>query len=257
MKSISCIIPVFKLDDGQNWERFCTLIESLALAAKPLIPKYYELIIVNDDPECKKSAEITKLLSKIGMIEFTKVLTNSQNMGQAYSRNKGGNEAHKEYLHFIDQDDFVNDVFYNALNNDAKVDMYIANPMFYLENSRKIIAGTTFFSRLLYKKTSHLGDLWPLLLSNIAYSPGQIIIKKSKFIAAGRFPLLEYRGSDDYALFYNLALLNQINTSYMKTAVFFYRIHMNQNIKILNMDNSIREFFSITKTKSFRERFIK
>lgn len=257
MKSISCIIPVFKLDDGQNWERFCSLIGSLALAAKSLIPDYYEVIIINDDPECKKFAEITTLLSKVGMIEFSKVLTNSQNMGQAYSRNKGSSEAHKEYLHFIDQDDFVNNVFYNALNNDTKVDMYIANPMFYLENSQKIIAGTTIFSRRMYQKTSHLEDLWPLLLSNIAYSPGQIIIKKSKFIAAGRFPILEYRGSDDYALFYNLALLNQTTTSFMKTAIFFYRIHMNQNIKILNMDNSINEFFASTVTKSFREKFIK
>lgn len=257
MKSISCIVPVFNLDSGQNWERFCTLIKSLSRAARSFIPKYFEVIIINDDPKSNKTIEISCLFSEVGMKECLRMLSNSLNMGQAYSRNMGSYEAANEYLHFMDQDDYINESFYSALNYDSEIDFFIANPVFYLENSNKEIVASSFITRMMYKRASHLNQLWLLLFSNIAYSPGQVIIKKTKFIEAGRFPELKNRGSDDYGLFYNLAINNIVTIFYMKTAVFVYRIHGNQNSKILNMNNSINEFFADIRATTFREKMIK
>jgi glycosyltransferase involved in cell wall biosynthesis len=257
MHTISCIIPTYDLDSSMNWDRFCILLDSLARAAKRLIPDHYEIIVVNDDPQCERMREVGQLLLELGLSECTKILFNEHNMGQAYSRNKGGDEAKNEYLHFIDQDDYIGGTFYDAMDDVTAKDVYIACPVFFIENQNREKPAISLLTRIMYERALCLHDIWPLLFSNIAYSPGQVVIRKAKFLEAGCFPALRNRGSDDYGLFFNLTFHTHTSVSYMKNARFYYRIHGNQNSKILNMSDSINEFFESFSSDSFRESVIK
>lgn len=201
MKYISCIIPVFNLNSAGNWNRFCDLVKSLAIAAKPYLPEYFELIIVNDDPQCRRKEDIMTLIESFGLEQNLKLLSNEVNMGQAFSRNRGCEFASNEYLHFIDQDDYVNECFYSKLESGSGRDIYIANASFHVEKNHKEVTAISFLTRMLYSKAAFLKHLWPLLVSNIVYSPGQVIVKKELFFACGGFPVLENLGSDDYAFF--------------------------------------------------------
>lgn len=257
MKTISCIIPIYNLVSADNLRRFEKLIDSLCRAAMNLRLSSLEVVIVNDDPCHDMSENIRRCFKDCTAVENWQIITNDENKGQAYSRNVGAEAAKGQFLHFIDQDDYVNELFYAEWEKNYERDVFISNAFFYLEKSNRLVKAINPLARALYRNAKSLSGLWPLLVSNMVYSPGQVVMTKSVFLGAGKFKVLENRGSDDYALFYRMIMSNRFESAYSEKAIFYYRIHTDQSSRSTRTDKSVREFFEGIEPKTSKERLIK
>ena len=182
---------------------------------------------------------------------------NDINKGQAYSRNVGASLASGKYLHFIDQDDYISDDFYASyMQQQGNADFYIALP--YFDKDGIIKQAYTEYLKNAYKNARYFSDLWYLLLSNIVYSPGQLIMSKSAYDSVGGFPVLEKKGADDFALFYKLVFSGKnYKVSFIPESSFYYRIHSQQNSKLSSTNDSACEFLSQVKPIGIKQNVVK
>ena len=255
MKNISCIIPVYGLTIGENTKYFNDLIHSLSIALEKLKGRF-EIIIVNDDVARIPKESIMCVLASYGLLGHVIYVENETNRGQAYSRNVGVAHSSYDFFHFIDQDDFVSDNFYEEFNmSDVDTDIFISKPFFFKNN--KIFPAYTKWLNIVYKNASKMNDLWYLLLSNVVYSPGQVIMSKSSYYKAGSFPVLHNRGADDFALFYRMVFSSTcFSVRYMAYSSFYYRIHSQQNSKQSSTNESVLEYFKGYQADSLKEKII-
>lgn len=94
---LSIIIPVY------NMEAY--LMRCLnSVLKQDLSQNEYEIICIDDD-SCDKSLEILNQYKNQN--ENIKILVNETNRGQAFSRNRGIEEAKGEYIIFVDADDAI------------------------------------------------------------------------------------------------------------------------------------------------------
>lgn len=242
-KSVSCIIPIYGIVSEESKFFFGQLIQSVASAAKYLADRF-ELIIVNDDKERISRKFVIDICSDCGFCSDSVLyFENKENLGQAYSRNIGAFNAKYDYLHFIDQDDFISENYYDCIDDKSEdKDIIISVPYFYKNSQIK-----RAYTRLLiksYYSAKEIGDLWYLLISNVTYSPGQILISRSAFSRSGGFPILDHKGADDFALFYNLIFKNThpVSVRFERRCSFYYRIHNSQNSKLTGTNESVMEF---------------
>ena len=253
---LSCIVPIYGLSRGENARFFDELVRSISLAAAPLGDQF-ELVVVNDDKERVAKKDIIDICSKHGLSKRTIYTENISNKGQAYSRNTGAKIAKGDYMHFIDQDDSVSENFYEPLfdSSTIKKDIIISTPFF--NKGGEIIKAYTKLLLNSYKRSNKLKDLWFLLLSNIVYSPGQILVSRNAYEKSRGFPVLKYRGADDFAFFYRLVFeVDNISTLFVPESSFFYRIHSQQNSRISSTNESACEFLHMNKPQSLKQRVI-
>ena len=196
-----------------------------------------KIILVNDSPEYKLSDHI-----KIEKFPFSfLLLENEKNMGQAYCRNLGLENATTEFIHFIDQDDLLDNSFYKymILINDCM----IANCQIFNEKKTRSLYKRTRI--LIYEYYKSLGKLkWFLYFDNIILSPGQAVYKTEIIRIVGGFPNLTNFGSDDYGLMLRLSL-KDIPYSFNHMSKFMHRLHSEQGKNKLNMDDSRNEVFKM------------
>ena len=142
---ISCIIPIYGLNVGDNAKFFADLMHAISVASAPLGEKF-ELIIVNDDKERISKQLITELCTRYGMGKKLVYMENETNKGQAYSRNVGALVSSGEYLHFIDQDDYISDDFYSEmLKSGNNAEIIISKPFFAKDDeTRKAYTGLLY-----------------------------------------------------------------------------------------------------------------
>lgn len=255
MNSISCIIPIYGLTTGNNQRYFENLLLSLSKSLECLIGNY-DIIIINDDRTRISSSLVFSLCEKYNLRDSVRYFENMDNKGQAYSRNIGASYANSEYLYFIDQDDYISLNFFNSFcNSTENSDLYIAKPYFNI-GDLKIVKAYTFVLFLFYYFHRKLSSLWPLLASNLAYSPGQVLIKNSCFKEAGGFPVLANKGSDDFGLFFNMIFTMNLNYSFMSHSKFIYRVHPQQNSKHCDMTASVKEFLDSVNSNSIKTKII-
>lgn len=252
---LSCIVPIYGLNCGENIIFFNELICSISLASAPLGDQF-ELVIVNDDKERVAKNDIIDICAKYGLDKKTVYAENIINKGQAYSRNVGANLAKGDYLHFIDQDDSISDNFYvTLLESDKLKDIIISTPYFKMGGGIK-----KAYTKLLlntYKKSGCTKDLWYLLLSNIVYSPGQILMSRNAYEKSGGFPILEHRGADDFAIFYKMVFGEEsISTIFIMENAFYYRIHSQQNSRKESTNLSACEFLYTQKPQTIKQKII-
>lgn len=258
-KSISCIIPLYGVLKDENWLRFELLIESIYKATINLSREQFELILVNDEPEIsdKLRRSVKELLHKYEYNLPFFYVSNSSNSGQGVSRNIGASIARMNYLHFIDQDDFISPNFFECFFKSPNFfDVYLAPAQFYIEPTNIVKAAGTLLLDSYYRSVTRFQSLWLLLFSNIAYSPGQILLMKDVFNKNKGFNVLSNYGSDDYGLFYRLVFYNKLSFSYMDSSIFFYRIHAKQNSRNCSMSKSVSEFISSIHPTNFKEMII-
>ena len=247
MISFSIIIPVYNLLDSNSLQYFDKLVNSICCNLKSDFVRscFKEIIIINDNPNQSVEKEVSDIFNKYHIREFS-IYTNHKNCGQAFSRNKGASLAVGDYLHFIDQDDFVSDCFYEKIlsrlsNSEEKVIISKLN-LFYSDSSdcfdpyRKL-------TLKLYNNSKSINDLKIMMLSNIANSPGAYLVEKELFLDVGGYVNLRNYGTDDWGFFYKLICLKNILFFFCEDAIFYYRIHPNQSIKKLDMKASLREQF--------------
>ncbi|HUX95578.1 MAG TPA: glycosyltransferase family 2 protein [Bacteroidales bacterium] len=244
MKSFSIVIPVFNIEFENNTEYFRVLISSISRNCRNITvkDKLNEIVIVDDNGDSNLKEAFDVIFTQENLREKLIYIQNAKNEGQAQSRNIGCTFASGEYIHFIDQDDYISDDFYSLIINHLD-DIVIGRPHLYLDRLGYEIPYTKATYRKKLKQTEKLRKLWVLLISNFAVSPGQYLIKRSVFNLADGFPVLKSRGSDDYGLLFKLAAKN-VNMRYIDNAAFFYRIHSAQNRNNSQLKNSVIEFFN-------------
>lgn len=255
MKSVSCIIPLYGLTAGDNLRFFKELLVSVRQASQPFSGNY-EVILVNDDRNRISEEDVLGWCHECRLSDRVKYIENEENGGQAYSRNIGAAHATYDYLHFVDQDDYISPDFYDPfLKAKEASDFYISTPCFDKDGDKR--PAYTPLLKGAYGCAKEISQLWYLLFSNIVYSPGQLVMSKASYEQAGGFPVLNHRGADDFALFYKLVFSGRRYTvSYMAKSKFYYRIHAQQNSKLSSTGVSACEFLGSQNTVGFKQRAI-
>lgn len=249
MNTLSIIIPVYHLLDNKNKIYFDILIQSIAqnLQSTYTHKRFSEVVIINDCPEEDIEKFIYSVFTKYN-IPRSIIRNNQTNKGQGCSRNIGASLASGNYLHFIDQDDYISQDFYSILLRAIeKENAQIAFSGFnlYNMNTGKYFNPFRPQTTRMYTKAKSLTDLKIFLMSNIAVSPGQYILSKSLFENVGGFADLQNKGTDDWGIFYSLNIQHPDTIiTFRSEAVFTYRIHNTQNRKSLDMKASLSEMFS-------------
>ena len=255
MKKVSCVIPVYGLCSGDNYLFFDELLKSLSKASRSL-GNQYELIVINDDKNRVTKQSVIEICAKYGLKNVLVYKENEHNSGQAFSRNEGASLATGEYLHFIDQDDYISDDFYDLLlASSSNKDLLIATP--YFSKDSIVMKAYTNLLTFTYGRAKTICELWYLLISNIVYSPGQALISKRSFDMGGGFPVLEKRGADDFAFFYKLVFGEiSVSVAYSKKSSFYYRIHSQQNSKLSSTNDSACEFLENYYPSDIKQRIV-
>ena len=252
---LSCIIPIYGLSSGENHRYFEDLLCAISIASAPLGDEF-EMIVVNDDKDRISRQDIMALCKKHGIENKLVYKENVTNRGQAFSRNIGASIASGEYLHFIDQDDYISDNYYSEiLKSGDETSIIISKP--YFSKDDEIKRAYTGLLQAAYRHAYYLKDLWYLLISNVVYSPGQMLMPKKYFDSVGGFPVLSHRGADDFALFYNLVFGgDKIPVKFNSESIFYYRIHSQQNSKLSSTNLSACEFLSTHRPANLKQQIV-
>ena len=243
MKNFSIVIPIYKIELENNFDYFIQLINSISRNCinVNIKKKLNEIVIVNDQVEKELKDIIENIFEKENLLKKLKYIQNAQNYGQAKSRNIGFLHTTGEYIHFIDQDDFIDENFYTNLIDQSEA-ILVGSPHLFLNSKQLEInyINNRYIRKL--SNTKKISDLWLLLISNFAVSPGQYLISRKEFLRISGFPVLTNKGSDDYCLLFKLASI-EASIKYCDKAVFFYRLHEMQNRNSSNLKKSVIEFF--------------
>lgn len=240
---LSIVIPVYKML-LKHQKHFVELVASLnkSLAHAPSLA-LKELVVVNDFPEEDVSEFTNRVCTELGLGTALILLQNTERLGQDGSRNRAFEHTTGQYIHFIDHDDWVSDSFYEVLfQTQTGQDVLMGELTLYASYTQEYQASWKKYTSKLYQKANTLADLSWFLLSNIAVSPGQYVIKREAFENVGGFPVLANKGSDDYGLMFLLAQKNA-TLNYQPKAQFLYRLHENQGLHYLDLNKAVAEFF--------------
>ncbi|MDP5274721.1 glycosyltransferase family 2 protein [Chengkuizengella axinellae] len=225
MKGISVIIPYYK---GEKYikETIETVNRALEISSMN-----YEIIIINDSPEEDISRYLI-LSSKL------RIINNQLNEGIAYSRNKGKKLANYSHLHFIDQDDWIEENFYKKVYSyiQKSYDAIIFN--YNLCEKNKL---TTGYNLLFSQYIKILSPKQMFKYGNFFKTIGQLIVKKEAF---SEFIETETMGSDDAYLFIDLFWNRKSKKiKYIKEPLFNYRVHENNYTEKTDFFKSSAECF--------------
>lgn len=180
---ISVIIPLFqgKKYVGKLLENLTSCYQKKELKNRCEM----EIIFVNDDPREQKINN-----GFFESYEFTVyMIENEKNYGIHYSRIKGLEKAKGNYIHFLDQDDSIDEMYYTSqLDYMTECDVVICNGM-YREN-RLIIYDKKMEEQITDK------EQYFSVLSGIV-SPGQALIKKEYIPNAWKENVLTGNYCDD------------------------------------------------------------
>ena len=250
---LSIIVPVYNIDNDIKFSLLNRLCDSLKIAILRTEDYSFEVIFVNDSTK-KSMYNIESCVQKNfeGLADVF-FLTNKKNMGQAFSRNLGRQYATGDYLHFIDQDDWVSEDYYLGIDGSSAI--FISDV--YLTDGKTKLKYMKVWSRNVFQRNKTLKSLWWLLLVNICVSPGQYVIRAKVFDQVGGFTDLYHRGSDDYALLYKLCFSKfPVNIAHMASTFFYYQSEF-QTSKTLSITESVNEFFSSVEVSGFKQRILR
>lgn len=149
-----------------------------------------EIIFVNDSPDEKIS------LYDIEYKVDVKVISNERNYGIHYSRALGLSYSKAKYIHFLDQDDYILEDFYEkTLNSIKDNDVLVSNCILEKNNDEK---------RILYRNKIELNNVKRpylyIFLDDRIISPGQCIIKRESIPLFWTKNIMQQNGSDDFLL---------------------------------------------------------
>jgi glycosyltransferase involved in cell wall biosynthesis len=241
---ISIIIPFYK-----NKSRLLILLNSLYVSyckseVKPLV----QIIIVNDSPPINISKEINSFINELYFDTITiEMISNRKNKGVAFSRNFGRSLAKGKFLTFIDQDDYVEEIYFNEISKltNESFDICILNAFHVWENYNIKIKMYTY---------SPAFTLSNLLKNSEIITPGLLIFKNEWFVFNFDCYDLNAPGSDDWALYLNICNTTIPLIKFIKKPIFNYVTH-NDNVSsnklnlikssILTLNNFQPKYFHV------------
>ncbi len=223
---LSIIIPFYK-----NVEHLARLLRSLKIAHEKIGAKNaFEIIVIIDSPDDSINSVHNLIVNEIGLNSAIqiKVFKNDKNLGVSSTRNIGIENSTGDFIHFIDQDDEVDEDFYKlTFPKLSNCDFLLTNCLFVEDNVR---------FRLFY--LTPVLTLKTLILDNFVRSPGQVILRRI-FIGNVRFPIsVNFKGCDDR--FFWILLFNQkkeMRYKYIAKPIYIAHLHSN------NYSNNSQELF--------------
>jgi glycosyltransferase involved in cell wall biosynthesis len=241
-KTFSVIIPFYK---GEVF--YPSLIVSVRQAMLKCDFKAvsFEIISVIDSMDTEHDV-INKITLEcfIGMSNV-KVVTikNNENIGVAGSRNKAISISTGNYLHIIDQDDSVLEVFYQEITP------LLTDYNFVLSNGLVHYTNKNYNSHKLYYINPRLSTVG-LLKNDFVRSPGQVVflkeLLKNKFFPEPK----NYKGADDRFFWLRIFMENENNIKpiYITNSNYIANIHDdNYSGDTINLKKSTLENWSIFK----------
>jgi glycosyltransferase involved in cell wall biosynthesis len=238
--SISIVIPCFNIQKNKDYINH--LLRSIYNQNFRNVELEY-IYLINDYPQC----ELIQYIDNINLSKKLVVKTNIKNSGQAFSRNIGLSFVSSDYVHFIDQDDFIHEDFY--INFLFDKDIMIAKCILY--KNQILLNHLKYTKEFILKYFNKIASLrFFLIFDNIVLSPGQVIFRTNILKKIGGFPELINFGSDDFGLMYNLTQ-HDFSYSYSNNSIFYHRLHETQGKKFLNMNASRKEFLNVKKRNLF------
>ena len=203
---VSVVIPAYGHADY-----ILSSVESVLSQSPP--PR--EIIVVDDSSPDDTAARLAPLVAD-GRVRYVR----QPNAGMAAARNAGAHLATCEYLYFLDDDDLM---IPGALG--WMVEELQARPA-----AAMVFGDMVLFSEEppveLDDASSQAGDVdrIPFMIFNQLGSPGQVLLRRSAFLAVGGFDPLIW-GTDDWDLW--LRLLERYPARSARRPVLAYRLHAN------------------------------
>ena len=223
---ISIITPYYR-----GLKTIFKTIDSVFASAKNIEEINIEYIVIIDSMDDSDIAQ-EKIYNKYN--NRIKIIVNEKNLGVAKSRNKALKVANFDYILFLDQDDTIE-------NN------YFENMKIGFSKNADIIVGNAYVVNAKNNKKVKMYTIKPdlsfnsFLKGNKILSPGQVMFSKkiksldNMYIGCSE----KYKGADDWAAYLNIFTnYDDINVCYISEPIFNYVLHENnysKNWKELNL----------------------
>ena len=247
MVNVSIIIPVYNVEDYLEECLDSVLDQSL---------KDIEIICVDD---CSTDNSLNILNNYAKKDSRIKIIKNSENKGQGFSRNVGIKHAIGEYVGFVDSDDWIDTKLFELTYNEAKkldLDLLLFKSFAFDNKTGEL----TDFNKdyLSFKCLDGLDKLifthkdTKQVTCNISVSPWEKIYKR-EFLVNNNFLFPEDIIFEDEVFFYKV-YLNAKRVSLFDDYLYYYRVNR-ENSTMLRKDN---KFMNVVDAfRLIREEFIK
>lgn len=215
-----------------------------------------DIIIINDSSNFEEEKKIENIIqeTKIEKITHIILINNQTNMGVTASRYKGILKAKGDYLHIIDQDDYINANTYSDFLSSSIGKSIVVFDGYKIKNGKileKIIKKHPFSSTNLNNPQRNVYGV------NKIISPGMCIYSYAhinKLLEIYNF-MVNYGdlfdGIDDVVTYYYL-LKNGIYFNYINKFNYYYRLHdqnqrnrKQEKLKAIQGYKLIKEHFSL------------
>lgn len=227
---VSVIVPVYY---GRNYiKNIIGMVERNARSADELV----EIVFVNDS--CEDTILDLCASSRLNLI----VLDNARNRGIHYSRIRGIQHSHGEYILMLDQDDRISDDFLSSqLAKIKRADMVVANGYEEMGDGKRML-----YRYAPMQWTVKHGIFYTVFGSRIL-SPGQCLIRRTSIPDIWFETIINNNGADDYLLWiYMLHKRNKIKIN--RNRLYIHRMYgKNASCDIDRMNRSLLEVVALAK----------
>lgn len=231
--SVSIIVPVY------NVEKYVSVcIDSIVHQSYRNI----EIILVDDGSTDKSGVICDKWQKKDRRIK----VIHKKNGGLSSARNVGLDNAHGEYISFIDSDDFIKEDMLSSLIKEMKnyeCDIVCCN-YFYYSNNNKQLHNVQIKENKLYSSTEAINNLF--YDGYYKFYAWNKLYKRSLFGYQIRYP--EGKLFEDITTTYKLFKKSN-NILFLNRALYFYRVRQNSitNVKFNNRTYEMIEAINYVK----------
>ena len=180
---VSIIVPVY------YGRKYIKEIMGMAERNAARIDGAAELVFVNDSPE--EPIDDICISSRIGIV----VVNNPKNCGIHYSRIRGLEHSHGEYILMLDQDDRICDRYLlSQLAGIGDADMIVAN------GCEESVQGKRILYRYGLMQWTVKHHVFYMVLGSRILSPGQCLMHRGSIPAEWSETVIKNNGADDYLL---------------------------------------------------------
>lgn len=191
--------------------------------------KSLEIIFINDN-SIKETSQILNAYSKID--PRVRIITNDENKGAGYCRNRGLEIANGEYIGFVDSDDVLSLDYYEYLYNKAiKTSANIVSARIFMCENNK-----TYNARWIVSKNTEentlvsLKDKLSQLYINSSSSACKHLFNRSFIISNNIKFLSGYFHEDQYFILQAFYYANKIVTESKNSTIYYYYVNKGSSV---------------------------
>lgn len=216
---ISVIVPVF------NSEK--TIVSCLNSILNQTI-RHIEIICVNDgsiDQSLTILEEYKRNISKT--FDGEMVIVNQQNSGPSAARNRGIDEAHGEYIAFVDSDDTIDPQMYQVLINIAEINnlnVVLCNIIDQYPDGKEKINDYKIRTNTVLYRNDILNLICPNLMEEGIFGGPCNRIYKREFIVKNNIRMPENLGYGEDCMF-QMQVFDNLNSTFIDSRALYHYIH--------------------------------